>query len=487
MGQAILENAPRAARGLPRPRRTELAGKRVLVLGLGDTGLSIARWVARQGATVRVADTRMKPPRLDLLKTKVPAAETHCGELSLRLLEGIDLLCVSPGLPLDQPVVAHAAANGLPVCGDVELFAWALQELRRAKVLAITGTNGKTTVTALAGHLLRGAGLDTEVAGNIAPPVLDALAARLDAGKLPDAWVLELSSYQLEATWSLAPDAATMLNLSEDHLDRYASLAEYGSAKARVFRGSRVRVLNRDDPRSIAMSADQGVRITFGLGVPPTGIDLGCIEKEGAQWIAQGSTALLAVDALPIQGAHNTSNAMAAFALARAIGLPSAPLLRALTTFRGLAHRLEKVASLRGVDYYDDSKGTNVGATMAALKGIATAGSRSTLSHPVILIAGGVGKGQDFAPLAKPVADHARLVILIGEDAGRIEAALEKGVTAIRCRSLEEAVVVASQHAREGEAVLLSPACASFDMFRDYKHRGEVFASAVRALGDAHG
>jgi len=480
---ALAQTQERAPTALVPPRRMALAGKRVLILGLGDTGLSAAKWVAREGGKARVADTRADPPQLASLKAQVPAAEVRCGEFTPRLLEGVDLLCVSPGLSLEEEIVRTAAASGVPVGGDIELFAWGLAEHGRGKVLAITGTNGKTTVTSLTGHLLRGAGIDTEVAGNISPPALDALCARLDAGRLPDAWVLELSSYQLETTWSLAPDAATMLNLSEDHLDRYPGLAEYGMAKARVFQGSGVQVLNRDDANSISMAANGRKRITFGLGVPPEEVDFGCIALNGMKWIAQGRNALVAVDALPIHGWHNAANAMAAMAMARAICVPYAPLVDSVVTFQGLPHRLQKVATIRGVDFYDDSKGTNVGATIAALKGIATQGSGSGRERKVLLIAGGVGKGQDFAPLAQPIAEHARRVFLIGEDAPRIEAAIaSSGVPAESCRNLEEAVARAARDACTGEVVLLSPACASFDMFRDYKHRGDVFAAAVMAL-----
>ncbi len=464
---------------LPQPQPMALAGRRVLVLGLGDSGLSVANWVAREGGTVRVADTRAAPPRLAALRAAQPSADAVCGAFSPRLLEGVDLVCVSPGLSLEEAVVRDALALGIPVCGDIELFAWGLARYGRGKVLAITGTNGKTTVTSLCGHLLRGAGIDAEVAGNIAPPALDALRARLDAGKLPAAWVLELSSYQLETTWSLAPDAAAMLNLTEDHLDRYPSLTAYGAAKARIFRGAGVQVLNRDDPASLAMAGAGRSSLTFGLGVPANDGEFGCIPMNGAQWVAQGSTALAAVDVLPLHGWHNTANVMAAMALARAAGASLAALSAAVVTFRGLPHRLEKVAAVRGVDYYDDSKGTNVGATIAALKGLA---------RPVLLIAGGVGKGQDFAPLAQPVAEFARRVLLIGEDAGRIEAAIAaSGVPVERCASLEAAVASAARQARAGEAVLLSPACASFDMFRDYKHRGDAFAAAARALEAGRG
>jgi UDP-N-acetylmuramoylalanine--D-glutamate ligase len=492
MAQATSQAQSRPVYMLPRPKRMTLSGKRVLILGLGDTGLSVARWVDRQGGRVRVADTRAAPPRLESLSAAVPSAETHCGAFSSRLLGGVDLLCVSPGLSLDEAVVRDSVAAGTPVCGDIELFAWALEELGRTKVAAITGTNGKTTVTSLTAHLLRGARTDAEAAGNIGPPVLDALCERLDAGKLPAAWVLELSSYQLETCWSLAPDAATVLNLSEDHLDRYPSLPAYGTAKARIFNGSRIQVLNRDDAASLSLAtgAAQGIdqRITFGLDCPPGEADFGCLAVDGAQWIAQGRNALLPVDALPIHGWHNAANAMAALALAHALGAPLASLVEALATFRGLPHRLEKVATIGGVDYFDDSKGTNVGATIAALRGIATQGPHAGKRRPVILIAGGVGKGQDFAPLAEQALEHARRVLLIGEDALRIQAPLAAaGVPVELCESLEQAVARAAREAHAGDAVLLSPACASFDMFRDYKHRGDVFAARVRELERGHG
>ena len=341
---------------LTRPQPMALAGKRVLVLGLGDTGLSVAKWVAREGGLARVADSRDEPPRLAALKAAVPSAEARCGAFTPALLEDADLLCVSPGLSLEEGVVREALAAGVPVCGDIELFAWGLAAHGRGKVLAITGTNGKTTVTSLCGHLLCGAGLDAEVAGNIAPPALDALAARLDAGKLPAAWVLELSSYQLETTWSLAPDAATMLNLTEDHLDRYPGFAAYRAAKARIFQGRGMQVLNRDDPYSLAMAEDGRRRITFGLGTPVADEDFGCVAVDGVKWIAQGHNVLARVDALPIHGWHNAANAMAAMALARAAGAAYAPLVATVGTFQGLPHRLEKVGTVRGVDYYDDSK-----------------------------------------------------------------------------------------------------------------------------------
>ena len=435
---------------LPRPAPTALAGRRLLVLGLGDTGLSVARWAERHGARVRVADTRSAPPRQFV-------GDLRLGAFTPALLEGIELICISPGLSLADPLIGEALSRGIPVLGDVELFAWH----NRAPVLAITGTNGKSTVTALVGHLLKSAGVDVEVAGNISPPVLDAAMKRPAP---PAAWALELSSYQLETTWSLNARAAAMLNLTEDHLDRYAGVAEYGAAKARVFQGDGIQVLNRDDPASAAMALRGRRVMTFGLDVPAA-------DAFGVQdgWLVEGKERIVEAALLPIHGAHNVANALAACALARAVGLPREKLASGLKSFRGLAHRLELVATRGGVQWYDDSKGTNVGATIAALRG---------LGRKAVLILGGEGKGQDFSPLRAPVREFASHVLLIGRDAPLIE----KVTGGERCASLEVAVARAADLARPGEAVLLSPACASFDMFRDYKHRGEVFASAVRAL-----
>ena len=447
----------RAFQQLPRPAPTPLVGRRVLILGLGDTGLSVARWVEREGGKVRIADSRREPPR-----RKDFAGELHAGAFSPALLDDVDAVCVSPGVSLEEEIVRQALVQGLPVFGDIELFAW---HAAREAVLAVTGTNGKSTVTALAGHLLRSAGMDCEVAGNIGPPVLDALLARLAAGKAPRAWVLELSSYQLETTWSLAPRAAAMLNLTEDHFDRYASLDDYGAAKARVFQGYGVQVLNRDDPSSMAMALPGRKAVTFGLDAP-RGDDYGVLAGK----LVQGTREILPVGELAIRGSHNVANALAAVALTSTLGISPEGLRSGLKTFKGLPHRLELVASRRGVEWYDDSKGTNVGATVAALRG---------LGRKTVLILGGEGKGQDFSPLRDPVARFAARVLLIGRDAPLIAKALS-GLPTELCASLEEAVQKASEI--PAETVLLSPACASFDMFRDYRHRGEAFAAAVKGL-----
>ena len=441
---------------LARPAPRALRGLRVLILGLGDTGLSMARWVEREGGLPRAADTRAAPPRkADYL------GELRTGPFTPALLHEVDLVALSPGLALDQPLITEARQRGIPVLGDVELFAWH----NRAKVLAVTGTNGKTTVTALTGHLLRAAGIDAEVAGNIGPAVLDATMRRAIA---PTAWALELSSYQLETTWSLAPHAAAVLNVTEDHLDRYPGLDDYAAAKARIFQGAKLQIVNRDDARTVAMASAAAPVVTFGLDAPPGEADFGV--REGN--LMRGRQVILGAADLPIHGWHNAANALAACALATALDVPLESLRKGLRTFRGLPHRLERVAVRRGVEWYDDSKGTNVGATIAALKGLA---------RPTVLILGGDGKGQDFAPLKPVVAQFATLTLLIGRDAALIEKALG-GLRTLHCPSLEKAVEQAAAAAQPGSAVLLSPACASFDMFRDYRHRGEAFAAAVKEL-----
>jgi UDP-N-acetylmuramoylalanine--D-glutamate ligase len=493
----------------------ELADQRILILGLGQSGLSMARYLADAGAIVSAADTRANPPGLAEFQALCPQAVTHCGPLDENVFAQSDAVAVSPGVPVagpqTDPAVIAARARGLPFFGDIELFAHALAQAEasngyRPRVLAITGTNGKTTVTSLAAHLASRTGKRAVAAGNIGPAVLDAWRDAVAAEALPDVWVLELSSFQLETTSSLKADAATVLNLTEDHLDRHGTLDAYGAAKVRIFANGAIQVLNRDDARVLAMRKAfvprnrrdvAPVVFTFGTDSPAHATDFGLVRDTrpgGMMWLAQGNSEetgeetaaarrLMPQDALKIRGAHNAANALAALALCSAIGLPLAPMLKALTDYAGLPHRVQSVAEIGGVTYVDDSKGTNVGATIAALQGL---GAVLPQGGRIVLIAGGEGKGQDFAPLADPAARFCRAVMLIGRDASIIRDALGGRVTAVDCASLEEAVRIAAERCVSGDTVLLSPACASYDMFRDYGHRAEMFVAAVRELVRPH-
>ena len=453
----------------------------MVVLGLGDTGLSMARWLARRGAGVRVADSRAAPPHAARLAGELPQVPLTCGPFSDATIAGADLVAISPGIDRREAPITRAIKRGVPVAGDVELFASALPASRAsaARVIAVTGSNGKSTVTAMTGEMCRAAGRATVVAGNIGVPVLDVLAAIEQGAAAPDVFVLELSSFQLESTESLKPDAATVLNVTEDHLDRYDSLRDYAAAKARVFAGGGAQVLNRDDRLSLGLARPGRALSTFGFSAPRDESEWGVTAAGGKRSLAHGARQLLEADELRLAGLHNVANALAAHALASAIGLPEAPLVDALRRFEGLPHRMRKLAEIAGVAFYDDSKGTNVGATVAALSG---------LDRPVVLIAGGDGKGQDFSPLAPVVQTRARSVVLIGRDAGLIERAIAgSGVPLRRAGNMDEAVAVAFKQAKAGDAVLLSPACASYDMFRDYVQRAEAFAAAVRRLENGEG
>jgi UDP-N-acetylmuramoylalanine--D-glutamate ligase len=526
--------------------RAALAGRHVLVAGLGESGLAIARWAAFRGAAVTVADSRDAPPQLAALRAACPDARFVGGALAPALLEGVDLVGWSQGLsPLLGPAVAlHDAARaaGLPIWGELEFFAREFARLRAAgyegKVVAITGTNGKTTTTRLVGHLCRQAGLRVAVAGNISPAALEALREAIEHDDLPQVWVLEAASYQLALAESFAPDCAAVLNLSQDHLDWHGTMAGYVDAKQRIYAPGTVCVFNRDDPLTVpgatlaapadaAQAADDtqaGSKaerlaarraaaraakaaaladaarptVSFGLDAPATAPGFGIVRDGGLSWLAEAVPdedapagrrrkdaagirlrRLMPADALRIRGAHNQANALAALALARAIDVPMAAMLHGLRAFQGEPHRCELVAVIRDIEWYDDSKGTNVGATVAALGG---------LGKPAVLIAGGDGKGQDFSPLAPAVAANATAVLLIGRDAARIREALaDTGVPLEDCASLEEAVARAALLVLPGQAVLLSPACASFDMFRNYGHRAEVFVGAVQRIAEEDG
>ncbi len=486
----------------------------VLVLGLGESGLAMARWCARHGCRLRIADTRETPPNLSELAVHNIDAEFVGGAFTPALLDGgIEIIAISPGLsPLAadlKPLIDAAKERGIPVWGELELFAQALRSLGlngyAPKVLAITGTNGKTTTTALTGLLCERAGKTVAVAGNISPAMLDKLSEAIDNTALPDVWVLELSSFQLETAHSFAPDAAAVLNITQDHLDWHGGLDAYAAAKGRIFGARTVRVLNRDDARTMTLAQGSSSVVTFGLDEPARVGDYGLLRDIGIVWLAEGydrdasdvpaptrrrkhessaapevvSKRLMPADALRIRGLHNAANAMAALALTRAIDLPLASLLHGLREYQGEPHRVEVIAQIDGIDYVDDSKGTNVGATVAALDGLA---------QRVVLIAGGDGKGQDFSPLVAPVARWCRAVMLIGRDAPRIREVLaETGIELHDHATLETATQAAAQLAQAGDAVLLSPACASLDMFRNYAHRADVFRHAIEEIAAARG
>ncbi|SFN02827.1 UDP-N-acetylmuramoylalanine--D-glutamate ligase [Formivibrio citricus] len=465
----------------------ELKGKHCIVVGLGDTGFSAAKWLARQGARVTVADSRATPPNLDAIREALPQTELRLGAFGAATFADADLLVVSPGVALATPEIAAAIARGVPAVGDVELFAQAIVG-KGSKVVAITGANGKSTVTSMVGAMCATAGLKTEVAGNIGLPVLDALSNWQDKGEWPDVWVLELSSFQLETTTSLSPDSAAVLNVTEDHLDRYdGSMEKYAAAKARIFAGNGVQVLNREDAWCRGMALPERNVAWFGTDAPRSETEYGLVAEGGDFSLNAGNLKIMKAGELPLAGLHNAANALAALALCRAIDLPLPPLVAALKAFKGLPHRVEFVAEVNGVRYYDDSKGTNVGATEAALRG---------MTRPVVLIAGGDGKGQDFAPLKTACERICRAVLLIGRDAPQIAETLNEATSAflpegdeeenflpvLQVPTLEMAVMMAANFAEPGDVVLLSPACASWDMFRNYAHRAEVFIDSVRSL-----
>ena len=508
--------APAQPQGRPGEGLALLQGQNVLILGLGASGLAMARWCVRCGASVTVADTRAAPPQLSTLQQELPQVRFVAGAFDAALVEGQGLHAVyrSPGLsPLAvAPVLVAASAFGVSAGGELSLYSMALAALRASHgyapaVLAITGTNGKTTVTSLTGQLMERSGRSVAVAGNIGPSLLDTLASHIDAGTLPDVWVLELSSFQLDGVTGFEPTAAAALNVTQDHLDWHGDMAAYAAAKARIFGERGLMVLNREDaavmgmlppPVKVKLQKPQ-VRehITFGADMPQRPGDFGIEVVNGMPWLVRAMEAdetlkrarnaaqedlhvqrLMPADALRIRGRHNAVNALAALALASAAGCTLAPLLYGLREYRGEPHRVESVAIINEIEYFDDSKGTNVGATVAALNGLGA-------ERRMVVILGGDGKGQDFSPLAAPVARHARAVVLIGRDAPLIRAALQdSGVDLVDAETLPQAVELATRRAQAGDAVLLSPACASFDMFKSYEHRAQVFCDTVHALAD---
>ena len=494
-----------------------LQGQHILILGLGSSGLAMARWCAFMGAEVTVADTRDAPPNLALLQSELPDLKFVGGQLSAQLIEGTSVRAVfaSPGLAPTEtaPVLDAAKSLGLWVGGELSLFVQGLEKLKLTrdyspKVLAITGTNGKTTVTSLTGQLVERAGKSVKVAGNIGPTLLDTLRECIES-ELPEVWVLELSSFQLDNAGPFEPSAATVLNITQDHLDWHGSMDAYAAAKQKIFGATSLMVLNREDAKVMAMLPEpiraklqkpiEREHLTFGADMPQRPGDFGLETVNGMTWLVRALESdetrrlrkgeveeihiqrLMPADALRIRGRHNAVNALAALALASSTGCSLASMLFGLREYQGEPHRVQSVAIVNDIEYFDDSKGTNVGATVAALNGLGA-------ERKVVVILGGEGKGQDFSPLAEPVARFARAVVLIGRDAALIREQIQlAGVPLLDASTLPEAVKAAKEVAQKGDAVLLSPACASFDMFKDYGHRAEVFCQSVAEIADEAG
>ena len=438
--------------------------RRTLVVGLGATGLSVARYLSRQGVPVAVVDSRAQPPGLARLRAELPDdVALFLGGFHADAFARAEQIVLSPGVSRAQPEIAQAIERDIPVIGDIELFA----RVARAPVVAVTGSNGKSTVVTLVTAMARRAGRDARLGGNIGTPALDLLEETE-----PDLYVLELSSFQLESVESLRPAAAVVLNLSADHLDRYPDMPAYASAKQVIYQHAAVQVVNRDDALAAALADGPGTRIGFTLSTP-AGADYGIIETDTGHWLARNGSALLPVSEVRMAGRHNLSNALAALALGEAVGLPQAPMLETLREFNGLPHRMQFVAERGDVRWYNDSKGTNVGATLAAIDGI---------DAPLVLIAGGDAKGADLTPLAAAVAGRVHAVVVLGKDAAQLMNVLDEVTRVISARDLPQAVQLAAAAAQPGDCVLLSPACASTDMFSNYIERGDVFMQAVKEL-----
>jgi UDP-N-acetylmuramoylalanine--D-glutamate ligase len=438
-----------------------------VVAGLGVSGVATVNYFYQKGYQVVVTDSRAQPPG----REQIPAAvQTSFGKLDLELLLQAEEIILSPGLAPQLPEIQAAIAHGIPVISDIQV----LHRETRLPIIAITGSNAKSTVTTLFAEMLQNAGKKVAVGGNLGRPALDLLQD--DAEII----VLELSSFQLETTTHLAAQAAVVLNMSEDHLDRHGDMLGYHAAKHRIFQGCKSFVYNRDDGLTRPLVADQIPAISFGLNAPDLKQYGVLRDAQGQMFLARGTQRLLASQQMYMQGSHNVANALACLALGELLGLPLEGMLDTLKHFQGLEHRCQYVAELRGVRYYNDSKGTNVGATLAAISGLGQA--LAAQQGKVLLILGGQGKGQDFSPLSAALAQYARHVVLIGEDANQIEAALSAAISRQHVSSLADAVAQCQQHAQSGDAVLLSPACASFDMFNSYIDRGQQFVQCVKNL-----
>lgn len=436
-----------------------------IIVGLGKTGLSCARYLQQRGVSFAITDSRLEPPMLATLKDEMPGVLVKAGMIDQDLIGKAKEILLSPGISLTEPSIQRAIENGVPVLGDVELFC----RTATAPILAVTGSNGKSTVVTLLAEMIKAAGLKVGLGGNIGRPVLELLST-----DKPDVYVLELSSFQLETTYSLNAKAAVILNISEDHMDRYDSLEDYTKAKSRIYSGNGEVIMNLDDPQLRQLTFEGRTVRGFSQN-SATDQNLGLAEVKGEICLMQGDEVLLSTEQMKIKGQHNHLNALAAIAMGQAINLPEDAMMQALINFKGLTHRCEWVCQVNGVDWYNDSKGTNVGASCAAIFGLAG-------NNNVILIAGGEGKGADFTPLAKIASGRIKTVITIGRDANKIEEAVKEVVNVERARDLENAVERAFAVSKPGDIVLLSPACASFDMFKDYQERGRTFIDAIQSL-----
>jgi UDP-N-acetylmuramoylalanine--D-glutamate ligase len=450
--------------GAPAIVMTEMFDKtcRTLVVGLGETGLSVARYLSRQGVPVAIVDSREQPPGLARSRSELPAdVALFLGGFNKDAFERAEQIVISPGVSMNAPEIVAARARQVPVIGDVELFA----QTARAPVIAVTGSNGKSTVVTLLSAMARRAGIDVRTGGNIGTPALDLIAANE-----PDLYVLELSSFQLETLHSLQPLASVILNISDDHLDRYRDLQDYAAAKQAIYRQAALQVVNLDDPVAAALADPQRPIAGITGGVPAAN-EYGLLQHAGETWLARGEVRIMPASGVRIVGRHNLFNALAALALGEAAGLPLAAMIETLGEFQGLPHRMQYVIRHQGVRWFNDSKGTNVGATLAAIDGV---------DGKVVLIAGGDGKGADFSPLAAALQHKGHGAVLIGKDADLLEAVLQAVIPVRRADDMTQAVQLAAGMAQPGDCVLLSPACASTDMYRNFEERGELFMQAVR-------
>ncbi len=440
-----------------------IANKKYIVVGLGQTGLSVVHFLNAQGANWCAVDTRDNPPGIDALRSEFPHNDIHTGPLELSYFQGVNEIILSPGLSPHQPVLEELAQQGIPIIGDIELFARA----HLGKVVGITGSNAKSTVTTLVAKMVETAGLAMRMGGNIG---ITALSLLPDTKEVID--VLELSSFQLDTTYTLALEVACILNISADHLDRYANMQEYIDSKQRIYQNARHIVVNRDDENTYPKN-HHAISTTFGLSAPKAK-EFGLITRDNTTYLAYGNEVLLTVAELPLQGRHNWSNALAALAIGHCLGLAFAPMLEVLRSFHGLAHRCQVVIKKNNITWYNDSKGTNVGATMAAIAGLQLPQKRH-----LILIAGGLGKGADFSPLRNIVSESVKLLILYGQDKAIIQQALTGSTDIVDVADLRTAIALAHEKAVSGDVILFSPACASYDMFNNYEHRGELYCQWV--------